>query len=87
MTPELFAAHILTLCRRHHASVTSWIRSPNRNTLVGGRPNSYHLTGCAVDLILDENANHAHFLADAQMLDLEVIDEGDHLHIEPAGPP
>ena len=63
-------------------SVTSWIRSEKRNKEVGGLATSYHLSGLAVDIILDNPADKARFIKAAKRLGLDAIDEGDHVHVE-----
>lgn len=81
-----FTTSIRLLCRVFGLSVTSWGRSAARNAAVGGRPDSWHLDFLAVDVVPD-NANVLDQLRGAsQWMGLEIIDEGDHWHIEPAGP-
>ncbi len=68
-------------------SVTSWIRSPSRNKLVGGATNSRHLLGLAVDIVLDDRASDlAIFKKCAEQLDLWLLDETDHIHIHEPNP-
>lgn len=67
--------------------MTSTYRSPERNRAVGGVPNSYHLSGRARDSVPPPGMSMAAY-ADAlrrQNPHLEVINEGDHVHIEPRG--
>lgn len=63
--------------------VSSTLRSGDRNRQVGGVANSYHLTGEAMD-VAPQNAQQKQ---QAQQYwrsrGYQVIDEGDHLHIEP----
>lgn len=59
------------------ATVTSWWRSPFRNTEVGGRPGSLHVLGWAVDLVpassdVEDAARAAGFPV--------VVNEGNHIH-------
>lgn len=65
--------------------VTSTRRSPARNRAVGGVPNSYHLSGQARDSVPPRGMDMAAYAAALKMLnpDLEVINEGDHVHMEP----
>ncbi len=67
-------------------SVTSWLRSRKHNAQVGGVSNSQHLIGAAVDIVLDDTNLTAEFTTWAQRQNLQVIIEGDHLHVqEPRG--
>jgi hypothetical protein len=67
-------------------SVTSWLRSRKHNAAVGGVPNSQHLAGVAVDIVLDDTNQTAEFVTWATRQHLQVIIEGDHLHVqEPRG--
>jgi hypothetical protein len=67
-------------------SVTSWLRSRKHNAAVGGVPNSQHLAGLAVDVVLDDPNQNGGFLLWAERQHLQVIIEGDHLHVqEPRG--
>ena len=70
----------LALC--FNLSVTSWIRSRKRNADVGGVADSRHLLGLAVDVVLDDPGTREHFTKMATQLKLEVIDEGNHLHVQ-----
>lgn len=68
-------------------TVTSTFRSAAHNKRVGGVKNSYHLTGRARDSVpprgMSMNA-YANALARLNP-QYEVINEGDHVHIEPRG--
>lgn len=65
--------------------VTSTLRSPSRNRQVGGVQNSFHLTGQARDSVPPPGVSVAEYARRLQALNpgLEVINEGDHVHIEP----
>ena len=67
--------------------VTSTLRSPARNRAVGGVANSYHLTGQARDSVPPPGMSMATYAAELRRLNphLDVINEGDHVHIEPRG--
>lgn len=74
--------------------VTSALRSPERNARVGGVDNSFHLqpgpagTGMARDILPPQTPEQAAAVRQyAQANGLEVIDEGDHWHLEPRGRP
>lgn len=76
---QLFAA----LGQKYGLQPTSVRRSPDKNAEVGGVTNSYHLTGQAADWVVPQQQK-AQFMADARSNGFEAIDEGDHIHIEPA---
>lgn len=77
----LFGLDVLTLKAQFGFSVTSWWRTVKRNQEVGGVPNSKHLSGLAIDLVLDNPSDNQAFIQAAQGLGLFVLDEGDHIHI------
>lgn len=76
-----FAEKIAVLRARYYFSVTSWWRTEKRNRAVGGAANSQHLNGLAVDVVLDDPKDQENFVADCAGLGLNVIVEGDHLHV------
>ena len=64
-------------------SVTSTSRTRQHNRLVGGVPNSFHLTGRAVDIARRPGVRHADIAAsyrNAGFVLIESLDEGDHSH-------
>lgn len=65
--------------------VTSRTRTAERNAQVGGAANSYHLTGQARDAVPPQGMNTAQYAATLRqnLPGWDVIDEGDHVHIEP----
>ena|SRR5690348_2881979 len=65
--------------------VTSTLRSPAHNKRVGGVPNSYHLRGLARDSVPPSGMTMAAYYAALKRLNpnLDVINEGDHIHLEP----
>jgi hypothetical protein len=77
-----FAYIGLTLARIYGCSITSWLRTPKRNTAVGGAATSWHLLGLAMDLVPDDPATREQLIRAAKTLGLQVADEGDHIHIE-----
>ncbi len=85
MTVEEFAGAMLSYVCRYRGSVTSWIRSPERNGDVGGVKYSYHLLGLAADVVYEPNPKP--LLADARrtaaQVGLKVIRESDHDHLQP----
>lgn len=77
--PQLFAA----LGQKYGIQPTSVTRTPERNRQVRGVANSYHLSGQAADWVVPQQLK-AQFIQDARQNGFEAIDEGDHIHIEPA---
>lgn len=73
--------------------VTSTYRSPAKNKSVGGVSNSYHMrrypdgSPMARDSVPPPGMSMAQYVAELRRLNphLEVINEGDHAHIEPRG--
>jgi uncharacterized protein YcbK (DUF882 family) len=67
--------------------VTSTRRSPEHNRRVGGVKNSFHLSGRARDSVPPKGMSMAHYAETLRRLNpgLDVINEGDHVHIEPRG--
>ena len=64
-------------------SVTSTTRTRERNYLVGGARNSFHLTGRAIDIARRPGVKHADIEAsyrNAGFILIESLDEGDHSH-------
>lgn len=67
-------------------TVTSGARTPQHNAEVGGVPNSFHLSGQARDILPPQTPQQAQAVRQwAAQNGMEVINEGDHWHIEPAG--
>ena len=67
-------------------TVTSGKRTPQRNAEVGGVPNSQHIAGTAIDILPPRGMTPAQVKAGfaARGVDVDVIDEGDHYHIQGA---
>ncbi len=64
--------------------VTSTIRSRQHNHDVGGVPNSYHLSGQAIDISRRPGVSHWQIVAayrNAGYSIIEALDEGDHTHL------
>ena len=76
----------LTVSVTPGTAATSWWRSPEKNIAVGGNPDSQHLIGTAIDLVVPENEKRQ-VIADLASFGWVVVDEGDHLHAQawPAG--
>jgi hypothetical protein len=65
-------------------SVTSWGRSLKHNQAVGGVEDSFHPLWLAVDGNLDDRADLPRLKAWCTRCGLTVINEGDHLHVQPS---
>ena len=67
--------------------VTSTFRTAAHNKRVGGVSNSYHLTGRARDSVPPPGMSMAEYAARLRASNpgYDVINEGDHVHIEPRG--
>jgi hypothetical protein len=65
--------------------VTSGPRTPEHNAEVGGVANSYHLTNQARDIVPRSPQEADQVRQWAAQNGMEVINEGDHLHVEPRG--
>lgn len=67
------------------AIVTSGARTPEHNREVGGVPNSFHVTDQARDLVPPRGMTMSQFYQTLKgsMPGFDVINEGDHIHIEP----
>lgn len=65
--------------------ITSTRRSAAHNRQVGGVPNSYHLTGQARDSVPPPGMSMSEYHRQLKRLNphLDVINEGDHIHMEP----
>lgn len=69
--------------------VTSTYRSPSHNRRVGGVPNSFHLSGRAIDIARRAGVSHWQIAADLRAAGynlIESLDEGDHSHFAFGGP-
>lgn len=77
-----FVKKILTIACLCNFSVTSWIRSYERNKKVGGSEYSLHLLGCAVDVVPDTDRDLENIKHYCDRLGLEYIEHKDHIHIQ-----
>jgi hypothetical protein len=90
VTLEQFWGRVFNLCLKFQGSWTSGLRTKKRNARVGGKPNSRHQSGYAIDVVLDDmrDENVRAFTAAADMIEVRVVDERDkgHLHCQPSDP-
>jgi hypothetical protein len=74
------------ILQRFGFSINSEGRTPGHNAEVGGKSNSYHIHGRALDVWHNNAATRARLKAFIDKnTPYEAIDEGDHIHIEPKG--
>lgn len=85
MTIGDFAQKIVSICFEYHCSVTSWVRTVKRNTVVGGHSRSRHMTGYGIDLVPDNWDDAQAIVSKAHQLGLSALNEGDHIHIQTSG--
>ena len=78
-----FAPRAEAYCTKTRGSVTSWIRTARHNAEVGGKPESLHRFGLAIDVVYDDPVPLAFAQAVANGLGLQVIRESNHDHIQP----
>lgn len=83
MTPVDFLLVKMALAARFPFRETSGYRSVGANRLVGGAEHSQHQHWLATDVVLDIPADQVAFTQQAQRMGLLVVDEGDHLHLQP----
>ena len=77
-----FINRVNALLMAYPSTVTSWWRSAATNARVGGHPRSWHLYGLAVDLVPGPGVRSSDLSRVASGYGLQVVDEGDHLHLE-----
>lgn len=77
-----FAEKVAYLCLAFPFSVTSWIRTPKRNAVVGGVWNSHHMQGLAVDIVPDDPNAWDELMAYGRKLGFAFQPEGDHIHVQ-----
>lgn len=80
-----FLMPILTLRTRWQFSVTSWGRTVQHNSIVGGVPGSDHLLWLGIDIILEPQQKNLAFEKDCSTLGLSALYEITHYHLRPTG--
>jgi hypothetical protein len=85
MTRPEFLETVYAIAEKYGGSVTSGLRSVQRNARVGGHLRSRHRSGFALDVVLDEEKDNAEFTEACWRVGISVLDEGDHLHTQPTG--
>jgi hypothetical protein len=80
-----FLMPILTLRTRWQFSVTSWGRTVQHNTNVGGVPGSDHLLWLGIDIVLEPQEKNLAFEKDCSTLGLSALYEITHYHLRPTG--
>lgn len=78
----VFHMQVLAMCEICGGSITSTLRTVFRNVLVGGHPKSRHLTGDAVDVVLDDVKDVKALMQLVKEGGYYALDEGDHIHIQ-----
>ncbi len=83
MTVGEFATRLAMVASVVPCSVTSWGRSAAHNAAVGGHPDSWHRLWLGADVVLDDPRDRPLFERQCVRLGLRVVDEGNHLHVQP----
>ena len=82
----VFIMAVLPIAQEYGCSITSYFRTPQRNELVGGVPDSKHLKAEAIDCVLDADSYHpsgaSEFFSRLEDFGFEVIIYPTHIHIE-----
>lgn len=83
MTPGQFFDSLVGVAVLTGASLSSQLRSKFRNERVGGVTNSRHLIGYAVDAMdFSSPESKGEFIDFTRAMGYQVVDEGDHVHVE-----
>jgi hypothetical protein len=78
-----FAERVVQLAGLYPLSGTSWGRTMSHNAQVGGVYHSAHRAWLAVDLIADGPLDETDLVEMGRRLELRVLPEGDHYHVQP----
>lgn len=84
MEVQAFAHAVYRYCLAFSGSVTSWVRSVQRNTRVGGVRRSPHLVGLGADVVYDGARPGPEADRELAAWGLRRIAEADHDHLQPA---
>lgn len=84
LTPEWEGYAQAVLGAFPHATISSRARSDARNREAHGAPTSYHKRRAAFDVVNLSTAEKRRVIAWGRALGMQVLDEGDHVHFEPA---
>ena len=84
MTPHTFLDALMQLASRFRFRETSGYRSAAGNQAVGGVKYSSHQFWLGRDILLDPGEDTVMFTEAARRVGLKVLNEGDHLHVQPA---
>lgn len=71
--------HQLPRDQLRRTQLTSWYRSPAKNRLVGGNPESQHQLALGTDWVTSRPLD---FVRAMQRQGLVAVDEGDHVHVQ-----
>jgi len=80
-----FVKRVLHVRLKWDFSVTSWGRTPARNTFVKGVAGSLHMMWTGMDIMLDGQQKNVDFEKDCSSAGLQAIYEQDHYHLQPSG--
>lgn len=84
ISPSELLQAVMALSGRFQFRTTSSFRSRASNTAAGGVKFSAHQFWLAVDVVLETGQVKADFVESARRLGLLALDEGDHIHLQPA---
>lgn len=79
--PQDAMGGLLALGQTPGVTMSSGPRTPSHNAEVGGKPNSQHMSGTAMDYVVP-GPMKAQFMALAKKGGFQAIDEGDHVHLQ-----
>ncbi len=85
MTPDEFGRRVRRYCAEFRGSVTSWGRTSRHNAAVHGAADSPHLVWLGADVVLDLPVAFGLRRDYATALELRLLPEAEHDHLQPAG--